>query len=118
MDHSINYPPTDPAFAGPWRVVAICSGIAAAAAVAVAGLFVLLPELDRARHAAGPLPALPDGAALVALASSPPRRVPAYVPPSAPPHLAPQALVDREGALAASAASLDVVASRLAGWRR
>ncbi len=115
MDHSIKYPPTDPAFAGPRRVALICLGSAAVVAVAAAGTVFLLSEPGRARLPVGPLPVLAEAADLGSLAPSPLRPVPAYVPPSPPPHFPQPAPVDRQGALAASAASLNAAASRLAG---
>jgi len=113
MDQSLKFTPTRSSTDGPRRAIAICSWIAAGAAVAVAGSFVLLPERDRARLPAGPLPMLRDDVVAAALVPSPFRHVPAYVPPSPAPYPVPQALVDRQGALAAAAASLDAAASRL-----
>ena len=113
MDHSIKFTPTRSSTDRPRRVVAICLGIAAAGAMAVVGWFVLFPEQDRARLPTGPLPVLADVADLVPLAPSPLRPVPAYVPPSPPPHFPQPAPVDRLSALVASAASLDAAASRL-----
>jgi len=114
MDQSIKFTPARSSTAGPRRVVAISVGIATIAAVAVAGSFVLLPGPNRAPLPVGSLPMLPDVMDLVAPPLSSSRHVPAYVPASLPAYLAPQALVDRQGALAASAASLDAAASRLA----
>ncbi len=115
MDQSIKFTPARSSTGGPRRVMAISVGIAAIAAVALAGSFVLLPGRDRAPLLVGPLPMLPDTTDLVARPLSRPWHVPAYVPPSSPPaYLASQALADREGTLTASAASLDAAASRLA----